>query len=95
MLPNGAPVCSDACDDGWWKIVPTVSGELYFREQRRPHGKHCRVAAAAVAPPSYYHARTAGPVTRRVWPLGLAIRMSLGAVTLHGKAMSKISHRDH
>jgi hypothetical protein len=33
-LPNGAPVCSDECDEGWWEIVPTVTGELYFREQR-------------------------------------------------------------
>jgi hypothetical protein len=28
-LANGRAVCSDACDDGWWAIVPTLSGELW------------------------------------------------------------------
>jgi hypothetical protein len=28
-LPNGAPVCSEACDEGWWSIVPTKNGELF------------------------------------------------------------------
>jgi hypothetical protein len=32
-LPGAAYlVCSDECDDGWWQIVPTLSGSLY-----RPH----------------------------------------------------------
>jgi hypothetical protein len=25
-LTNGAAVCSDECDEGWWSIVPTVDG---------------------------------------------------------------------
>jgi hypothetical protein len=28
-LTNGAPVCSEACDTGWWQIVPTTDGELW------------------------------------------------------------------
>jgi hypothetical protein len=28
-LANGRPVCSDACDHGWWQICPTLDGELY------------------------------------------------------------------
>jgi hypothetical protein len=28
-LSNGRAVCSDECDDGWWRIVPTVDGELW------------------------------------------------------------------
>ena len=26
---NGAPVCSPACDEGAWLLVPTLDGELY------------------------------------------------------------------
>jgi hypothetical protein len=29
QLANGVPVCSQQCDDGWWKVVPTLSGELW------------------------------------------------------------------
>jgi Fe-S-cluster-containing dehydrogenase component len=28
-LTNGSPVCSEACDSGWWALVPTLDGELY------------------------------------------------------------------
>jgi hypothetical protein len=28
-LANGRPVCSEACDEGWWQIVPTIDGALY------------------------------------------------------------------
>jgi hypothetical protein len=29
-LPNGEPVCSEECDELWWRIVPTVDGELFL-----------------------------------------------------------------
>ncbi len=28
-LSNGAPVCDETCDNGWWEVVPTISGELW------------------------------------------------------------------
>jgi hypothetical protein len=28
-LQNGSIVCSEECDDLWWEVVPTVSGELW------------------------------------------------------------------
>jgi hypothetical protein len=28
-LANGAPVCGEACDSGWWNVVPTTDGELW------------------------------------------------------------------
>jgi hypothetical protein len=35
-LTNGAPVCSDECDDGWWRITPTVDGELWHTRAGDP-----------------------------------------------------------
>ena len=45
-LTNGSAVCSEACDQGWWNVVPTEDGELFipapssvgttFRPDRRP-----------------------------------------------------------
>jgi hypothetical protein len=28
-LANGRAVCSDACNQGWWQVVPTIDGELW------------------------------------------------------------------
>jgi hypothetical protein len=28
-LANGAIVCFPACDELWWNIVPTISGDLW------------------------------------------------------------------
>jgi hypothetical protein len=28
-LANGAAVCSDECDEAYWKLVPTTDGELW------------------------------------------------------------------
>jgi hypothetical protein len=33
-LPNGREVCSDECDEGWWRICPTIDGELYEAAER-------------------------------------------------------------
>jgi hypothetical protein len=35
-LPNGSPVCSDECDDGYWNLVPTVDGELWRAPKASP-----------------------------------------------------------
>jgi hypothetical protein len=29
-LTKGRLVCSDACDNLWWDLIPTVSGELFI-----------------------------------------------------------------
>jgi hypothetical protein len=29
-LENGAPVCSDACDDGLWDLIPTQDGTIWI-----------------------------------------------------------------
>jgi hypothetical protein len=35
-LANGAAVCSEVCDQGWWRVVPTISGELYEEKKGVP-----------------------------------------------------------
>jgi hypothetical protein len=30
---NGAAVCSAKCDDGWWRICPTIDGDLWEPEK--------------------------------------------------------------
>jgi hypothetical protein len=32
-LENGATFCSDECEDGAWKIVPTLDGEVFVPEK--------------------------------------------------------------
>ena len=47
-LANGSPVCSDACDEGWWRIVPTRDGELYGAappEPEEPPERHALTPA--------------------------------------------------
>jgi hypothetical protein len=34
QLTNGSPVCSQDCDEGWWRVVPTTDGELWLPAER-------------------------------------------------------------
>ena len=38
-ISNGSPVCSEACDEAWWQLVPTLDGELFEPPQRPPAGR--------------------------------------------------------
>jgi hypothetical protein len=50
-LTNGAPVCDATCDEGWWDVVPTVTGELW--ETLRSPCDHAEPQAA----PEHDHER--------------------------------------
>ena len=46
-LMNGAPVCSDACDEGAWLLVPTLDGELYGAARPEPEPPQRRALTPA------------------------------------------------